>query len=63
MVFSQAFQACILPAVVIPILILINSRKVLGENRAGLQMNAGLAASLVFSIVTTYLAIAELFAR
>jgi manganese transport protein len=61
MVFSQAFQACILPAVVIPIMVLINSRKVMGANTAGPKMNVGLIASLIFSLVTTYLAIAELF--
>ena len=61
MVFSQAFQACILPAVVIPIMVLINSRKVMGANTAGPKMNFGLIASLIFSLVTTYLAIAELF--
>jgi Mn2+/Fe2+ NRAMP family transporter len=60
MVFSQAFQACILPAVVAPILILINSRKVMGEHCASAKMNSGLAAALAFSIVTTYLALAEL---
>jgi Mn2+/Fe2+ NRAMP family transporter len=62
MVFSQAFQACILPAVVIPIQFLINSEKVMGKNRAGVQMNAGLVAALLFSLVTTYFAIAELSA-
>jgi Mn2+/Fe2+ NRAMP family transporter len=63
MVFSQAFQACILPAVVIPIMILINSRKVMGEHCASGKMNAGLWAALAFSLWTTYLAIAELLAR
>ena len=62
MVFSQAFQACILPAVVIPILILINSRAVMGEHRAGVKMNLALWAVLAFGLVTTYLAIAELVA-
>jgi Mn2+/Fe2+ NRAMP family transporter len=62
MVFSQAFQACILPAVVVPILILINSKKVMGKDQAGAKMNAGLLAALLFSIVTTYFAITELLA-
>lgn len=62
MVASQAFQACILPAVVIPILILINSKKVMGKAQAGAKMNAGLIAALVFAIVTTYFAITELLA-
>jgi len=61
MVFSQAFQACILPAVVLPIFFLINSRVVMGKYRAGVKMNTGLLAVLIFSLVTTYLALAELF--
>jgi Mn2+/Fe2+ NRAMP family transporter len=60
MVFSQAFQACILPAVVVPILLLINSKTLMGEYRAGLKMNIGLWAVLFFALVTTYLAISEL---
>jgi Mn2+/Fe2+ NRAMP family transporter len=60
MVFSQAFQACILPAVVLPVFFLINSESVMGKYRAGVKMNVGLAAVLVFAFVTTYLAIAEL---
>ncbi len=59
-IFAQAFQACILPAVVIPIFILINSRQVMGRLRAGPWMNTGLAAVLLFSFFTTYLALAEL---
>jgi Mn2+/Fe2+ NRAMP family transporter len=60
MVFSQAFQACILPAVVVPIIFLINSEALMGKHRAGIKMNLGLTAVLIFSLVTTYLAIAEL---
>jgi Mn2+/Fe2+ NRAMP family transporter len=60
MIFSQAFQACILPAVVIPIIILINSRKVMQERVARPIMNVGLVAVLLFGLLTSYLAIAEL---
>ena len=59
MIFSQAFQACILPAVVIPILILINKRNMMTNNIASVRMNIGLAAVLIFSLVTTYFAITE----
>lgn len=61
MIFSQAFQACILPAVVLPIFFIINSRRIMGKFVAKRLMNIGLTAVLLFSIVTTYLAIAELF--
>lgn len=62
MVFSQAFQACILPAVAIPIFILINRQNMMNENKASVKMNIGLVAVIIFSIVTTYFAILELFA-
>jgi manganese transport protein len=61
MIFSQAFQACILPAIVIPIFILINRDKVMSQHVAETRMNIGLAAVLLFSLMTTYFAIVELF--
>jgi Mn2+/Fe2+ NRAMP family transporter len=60
MVFSQAFQACILPAVVIPVMILINRQQVMKKYIARKGMNIGLIAVLLFSLLTTYFAIAEL---
>ncbi|HUV40924.1 MAG TPA: Nramp family divalent metal transporter [Sedimentisphaerales bacterium] len=60
MIFSQAFQACILPAAVVPILILINRKELMGEHAAGRKMNIGLWLVLAFSLVTTYFAIFEL---
>jgi Mn2+/Fe2+ NRAMP family transporter len=61
MIFSQAFQACILPAAVIPILLLINRRRVMDKHIADTKMNIGLAAVLLFAMITTYFAIKELF--
>lgn len=61
MIFSQAFQACILPAVSIPILAVMGSKKIMGNYRAGIRMRAGLWAVVLFSIITTYFAIVELF--
>jgi Mn2+/Fe2+ NRAMP family transporter len=61
MIFSQAFQACILPAVVLPIFLMINSRQIMGKFTANRIMNIGLTAVLLFSLLTTFLAIAELF--
>jgi len=59
MVFSQAFQAMILPAVAIPILILINSKKLMKEYVAGPKMNIGLVAVIIFSLLTSYFAISD----
>jgi Mn2+/Fe2+ NRAMP family transporter len=59
MVFSQAFQACILPAVAVPMFVLINRQKLMGNNRAGLKLNLGLIAVILFSLLTTWFAISE----
>lgn len=61
MIFSQAFQACILPAVAIPILLLINRAKLMKIHKATLKENIGIWAVIIFSFVTTWFAITELF--
>ncbi len=60
MIFSQAFQACILPAVAIPIFVLLNRRKLMDTYVSGWKMNLGVVAVILFSFLTTYYAIAEL---
>lgn len=59
MIFSQAFQALILPAVVLPAIYLINRRDVMGDNTASPILNVGLFCTLIFSLITSYFAIAE----
>ncbi len=61
MVFSQAFQACILPAVAIPILILINNKSLMKEHKAGTILNISIIAVILFSLITTWFAIADFF--
>jgi Mn2+/Fe2+ NRAMP family transporter len=61
MIFSQAFQACILPAVTIPVLILINQSEIMGSHKANLKTNIGIFAVLLFGLVTTYFALVDLF--
>lgn len=61
MVFSQAFQALILPAVAIPIFILINSKKLMKEHVAGTPMNISLVVIILYSLLTSYFAIADFF--
>ncbi len=60
MIFSQAFQACILPAVAIPALILINRSRLMKERCAGIWMNGAMVAVILFSLVTSYFALKEL---
>ena len=59
MVFAMVFQAVILPAVAIPVFILLNRKDVMNKNKASLGMNIGLVAVIVFSFITTYFAITE----
>lgn len=57
MIFSQAFQAVILPAVAIPVFYLINRSDLMNTNLPSSRMNAGLIAVIIFSLITTYYAI------
>jgi len=59
MVFSQAFQALILPAVAIPIFILINRKSLMEDNVAGKSLNIGLIGVIIFSLLTACLAIVD----
>lgn len=59
MVFSQAFQAFILPAVAIPVFLLINNKDLMKTNVAGLKENIGLVAVILFSLLTAYFAVAD----
>jgi len=61
MIFSQAFQACILPAVAIPIFILINKKNLMNDKKASTRLNAGIVAVILFSLITTWFAIADFF--
>ena len=60
MVFSQGFQACILPVVVVAILLLLNRKSLMEEHRARTWMNIGLLATLAFGLLTSYFAVVDL---
>ncbi len=59
MVFSQAFQAFILPAVTIPILILMENKSVMKNTPISVYLKFGVWCVLLFGILTSYLAIVE----
>ena len=61
MVFSQAFQALILPAVAIPIFLLLNRKSLMKGHMAGRAMNLGLVIIILYSLLTSYFAIADFF--
>lgn len=61
MVFSQAFQACILPAVAIPAYFLLKNTTLMKNHGMRKSFEIGMIAVILFSFLTTYFAIAELF--
>ncbi len=61
MIFSQAFQACILPAVAIPVYFLLRDQKLMKNHELKTGFNLGLIAVILFSLITTYFAIMDLF--
>jgi len=50
MIGVTAFQSTMMPLVTLAILVLINSRKLMGNHKAGLWLNLGIVATLGFSI-------------
>jgi Mn2+/Fe2+ NRAMP family transporter len=60
MIFSQAFQAFILPAVAVPILYLINKKSLMNAHSASTKMNFGIVCVLLFGLLTSYFALIEL---
>ena len=60
MIFSQAFQAFILPAVTIPVLYLINKQSLMQQHKASRLMNFGIVCVLLFGLLTSYFAFKEL---
>jgi Mn2+/Fe2+ NRAMP family transporter len=61
MVFSQAFQACILPAVAIPVYFLLKDQKLMRNHKIKTGFRIGLIAVILFSLVTTYFALVDIF--
>ncbi len=61
MVFSQAFQATILPVVSIPIFMLINRESLMEGYTAKIGENIALVATILFSLFTTYFALVDFF--
>jgi manganese transport protein len=56
MIASQAFSPLMMPLLIIFLLILLNSKKVMGDHKVGFWLNAGLATTLVFSIFMFFIA-------
>lgn len=61
MIFSQAFQACILPAVAIPVFILLQNKNLMQNHRISTAFKVGMIAVILFSLITSYFALVDLF--
>ncbi len=53
-ILSQVFNVFVLPLVIISILILTNNKRLMGEHKAGLFLNIGMALSLLFAFLVSY---------
>ena len=54
MIISQSFQVFVLPVVTVTIMYMVNRRDIMGHYKAGLWLNCGLVAMLLFSFVISY---------
>lgn len=50
-IMTQIAQVFVLPLVILLVMILVNRRSLMGEYRAGIILNLGMLASLIFSLV------------
>ncbi|GIV31068.1 MAG: Mn2+/Fe2+ transporter [Saprospiraceae bacterium] len=53
-ILTQVFNVFVLPLVIFGIIILMNNKRLMGEHRAGLLLNTGMALSLVFACIISY---------
>ncbi len=56
MIASQAFSPLMMPVLIIFLLILLNSKKVMGAYRIGIWLNTGMIITLLFSIFMFFIA-------
>ncbi|MCE5249434.1 Nramp family divalent metal transporter [bacterium] len=57
---TQVAGVFVLPVVIFGIIVLVNRRDTMGEHRAGILLNTGLAASFIFSCIISYTGIRAL---
>ena len=56
MIASQAFSPLMMPLLILFLLIMLNNKQVMGDQKIGFWMNAGLITTLLFSIVMFFIA-------
>ena len=53
-ILTQVFNVFVLPLVIIGIMILINKKELMGEHKAGIGLNIGMASALIFACIISY---------
>lgn len=53
-ILTQVFNVFVLPLVIIGMMILINRKDLMGENKAGLLLNIGMGTALIFACIISY---------
>ncbi len=56
MIASQAFSPLMMPLLIIFLLIMLNSRKLMGDHKIGFWLNTGLVTTLLFSLFMFFIA-------
>ena len=56
MIASQAFSPLMMPLLILFLLIMLNNKKVMGDQKIGFWLNAGLVTTLLFSIFMFFIA-------
>lgn len=53
-ILTQVFNVFVLPLVIIGIIILTNRKELMGEHKAGIGLNIGMALALIFACIISY---------
>ncbi|MFY0654447.1 MAG: Nramp family divalent metal transporter [Cyclobacteriaceae bacterium] len=53
-ILSQVFNVFVLPLVILGIYLQVNNERLMGTNKAGLALNAGIIGAFIFSILISY---------
>jgi len=61
-ILTQVSQVFVLPLIIGAIAVLVNRRSLMGEHRAGVALNVGIATAFLFSLVISYKAVLALVA-
>lgn len=53
-ILTQVFNVFVLPLVIVGMMVLINRKELMGEHKAGVLLNVGMAAALIFACIISW---------